>query len=293
MEHRISVAQRNFSATLLDPGMCKLENGSRGAVEGTTLFVGRCQGTREFSVEHWQHERTQLFGELRKHVNLAEIADLAEYSGKRGVRWATETGAEPRSGDKVRMVVQPFSKLNPTEADSAYFNQAVLQFNQAFEIEEFPDTVAEVLSFLLLAQLALLGDGRNAPVRTKGKLARSTIAAVAFTLLEDGAIGNYLVGLIRALLNVTTHSNEEQRNFEARQAAAQIYAQVAKVSLRQVAKAVNVNPSTVSRWLKEESFCQAVEGLRRLFSSPHVKNTIEEGRKRKAARQGKSHSPTE
>ena len=148
--------------------------GVRGAVEGTTLFVGRCQGTREFSVEHWQHERTQLFGELRKHVNLAEIADLAEYSGKRGVRWATETGAEPRSGDKVRMVVQPFSKLNPTEADSAYFNQAVLQFNQAFEIEEFPDTVAEVLSCYSRNWLFLVTGGMLRYVRKESSLVQQS-----------------------------------------------------------------------------------------------------------------------
>jgi hypothetical protein len=227
--------------------------------------------------ELWSHERDKLFAELRRYQIPAGILNAVEGFGwHRPVRWVTSTGAKPEKGDKAWPVVMPRQKLlRPTAEEKAAYEEALSLFESAFEVDGdlLPSNAGEVLAYCLVGQLKLL-DGRPAsPVRGKGRLARSKIAAAAIMLLLDSSNqppGPNLINLLRALLNVEAPDAKAMQAFWARHVAIQILAQDPARSLRAVAREVGASAISLSRWSKEPDFIEEVELCRRRLSPSRI-----------------------
>ena len=90
------------------------------------------------------------------------------------------------------------------------------------------------------------------------------IAWVATDLLGSCELWNYspgpqLNGLIRELLNVDSNKAGATRHVEEQKQAAFIIAQDPKVHTRELAKKLDVNASTISRWRRNPEFKKEVE----------------------------------
>jgi hypothetical protein len=130
-----------------------------------------------------------------------------------------------------------------------------------------PKTAGDALAGCLLYQLALTNT-ETAPVRSKKMLAPSVIAGVAIYILETCALfdqpaGQELIALFRALLKVDRRPLKSSREFSARYKAAWILAQRPNVSTRELARILDVEPSSVSRWRKDVSFGKMVDSKKR------------------------------
>jgi hypothetical protein len=82
------------------------------------------------------------------------------------------------------------------------------------------------------------------------------------------APGPQLNELLRELLDLNRPRHGVSRNFAARYYAAEILARIPAISIRQLAASVEVQPSTVKRWLDEptdnpRSFTQQVAKVRK------------------------------
>src|SRR6516165_9897866 len=129
-------------------------------------------------------------------------------------------------------------------------------------------TASEYLAFFLRICLRDLEyavrRGNSAPVRTEKLVPRSVIAWVATDLLGSCELWNYspgpqLNGLIRELLNVDSNKAGATRHVEEQKQAAFIIAQDPKVHTRELAKKLDVNASTISRWRRNPEFKKEVE----------------------------------
>jgi hypothetical protein len=126
---------------------------------------------------------------------------------------------------------------------------------------------SEALAFLLRLELRVLKYAErrsSAKARTDPRLIpRSTIADVAWDLLQRSAWryppGEALVDLIRELLNLENPKPQHPRKPEAQESAAKILAGDPTIGVAELAKAVGVNKSSVSRWLKHPNFKAMVE----------------------------------
>jgi hypothetical protein len=126
---------------------------------------------------------------------------------------------------------------------------------------------SEALAFLLRSELRVLKYAErrsSAKARTDPHLIpRSTIADVAWDLLQRSAWryppGEALVDLIRELLNLENPKPQHPRRPEAQESAAKILAGDPTIGVAELAKAVGVNKSSVSRWLKHPNFKAMVE----------------------------------
>jgi hypothetical protein len=139
------------------------------------------------------------------------------------------------------------------------------------EPPRFPDTAGEVLASELRMVLASLREAERAqrhrkssksPVRDAGMLPRSMLSEVAVDLLRDCKDGQYppgheLVCLIRELLNVDLANKDASREYTARELAINLVA-AGYSGVRDLARVVRVSPSTVSQWLRDPSFNEAV-----------------------------------
>lgn len=216
----------------------------------------------------WMDHRIELFRRLREFEIPSAVIDAVEsLEWSRAARWVTPSGKKPQSGEKAILRLMPKKKLRMTANDQEEYKEAYRKFDAAFEVPGFAGNAGEVLALCLLKELRSLGDGRNSPVRTRGKLARSVIAAAAITLLEDQADdGTFLTELLRELLSVKLPSPEDTRHYQARQAAAQIAAQAPHLGVRAIAAAVGVDPGTVSRWRKQPSFVAKAEMFQKILA---------------------------
>jgi hypothetical protein len=222
----------------------------------------------------WMDQRIGLFNELRKHAIPTAVVDAVKsLEWHRPARWVTPTGKKPQKGEKAILRLKPRQKkFRPTTTEEQEYREALSKFDAAFEVPGFAGNAGEVLAYCLLNELRSLGDGRNSPVRTHGKLSRSVIAAAAVTLFEDqDPEGSFLTELLRELLLVKVPSAEETRQFQAREAATQIIARAPHLGIRAIAGAVGVNPATVSRWRKEPSFVAKVEKFREILANPRIR----------------------
>jgi hypothetical protein len=126
---------------------------------------------------------------------------------------------------------------------------------------------SEALAFLLRSELRVLKYAErrsSAKARTDPHLIpRSTIADVALDLLQRSAWryppGEALVDLIRELLNLENPKPQHPRRPEAQESAAKILADDPTIGVAGLAKAVGVNKSSVSRWIKHPNFKAMVE----------------------------------
>jgi hypothetical protein len=219
----------------------------------------------------WAYERVKLFAVLRKYQIPEDIIGAVEdLDSSRPVRWVSSHGTEPVVGGRAWPILMPRKKGKSTQEDTAY-QRALPLFEKAFEMdaELLPSNAGELLAYHLIGQLRLVDGKPASPVRTKGRLARSRIAAAAIVLLEDkfdGPPGPNMIRLLRALLNIDVPDSETTQLFWARHVAADILAQDPTRSLRAVARMVNVSAITLSRWKKEPEFNEAIEKNQKVLS---------------------------
>jgi DNA-binding MurR/RpiR family transcriptional regulator len=96
------------------------------------------------------------------------------------------------------------------------------------------------------------------------RVPRSLIAEIAMDLLGSCETweyppGHFLNGLVRELLNLDHDRQGMSRDVERQELAAAIIAQAPKVGTRELAKALHVNASTISRWRRSPEFKKLVE----------------------------------
>ena len=113
--------------------------------------------------------------------------------------------------------------------------------------------------------------GQRAPVRHGGKLPKTAIAAIAVILLEnyveqDEVPGENLVELIRELLGVDLPIISGKFDNEKRTNAVWAFAQHPDLGVRELAKLLEVNPSTIVRWKKDPAFIDRIKGIRQAIN---------------------------
>jgi hypothetical protein len=134
-----------------------------------------------------------------------------------------------------------------------------------------PRTASEALAFCLSMELGAHKELAASPVRSGGLLPPSTIAYIAFDLLQSYTVappGPYLQRLIAELLKIPAVSDDELRLRAAKQRAAYIVAQAPNLSAELIAELVEVDRRSIDRWKKDEAFEAQVTELRELISSP-------------------------
>lgn len=134
-----------------------------------------------------------------------------------------------------------------------------------------PKTAGEALAFCLSLELEVLKRVGNSPVRSGGRLPPSTIAYIAFDLLEGYTVappGPYLQRLIRDLLKLSTAAQDQVSSYTSQQKAAYIMAQAPDLSLSSIASLAGVDRKTVSRWTREPEFKARVAQLCEFIKSP-------------------------
>jgi hypothetical protein len=113
----------------------------------------------------------------------------------------------------------------------------------------------------------------KAPVLKGETLSRLVIADLAMTMVEvcEFQPGENLICLLQELLDVDRHrASQAEKPSEAFQHAVQIDAQSAiqekTIGVRQLAKMVSVNASTVSGWRRDPDYQEAVATFKSVFS---------------------------
>ena len=125
----------------------------------------------------------------------------------------------------------------------------------------------EALALLLRIELrALKYAERRSSAKARSSphlIPRSTISDVALDLLERSEwrypLGEQLVDLFRELLNLENPKQQYPRELEAQEKAANILAHNPQIGVAELAKAVGVNKSSVSRWMKRPDFQDRVK----------------------------------
>jgi len=232
----------------------------------------------DMSLEELNELRESAFSELRNFSIPEQFIDAVQsYRERSGVKWFTAND-EPATylapGAPLRPVVDPPEKVSPAQV-AEYLTKAedflIARMNSPKkEGDPLPSTAGEALSLCLLSHVLLERD-EGAQARAKQVLPRSTIGAVAVDMLEscevfDYAPGPKLVSLIRSLLDADRPKLAHTRDFEARYKAAWIMAQV-EWSARAIARVVDVNVTTVSRWQKDPAFQKKVESHRSFIAN--------------------------
>jgi hypothetical protein len=129
-------------------------------------------------------------------------------------------------------------------------------------------TASEALAFFLRIFLRELGHAEKTrkapPVRAMNLVPRSLNAEIAMDLLNSCGTwayppGTLLNSLIRELLNLNHDKQGMSRKVDAQEEAADILARDPSVRTRELARALHVNASTISRWRRSPEFKQRVE----------------------------------
>jgi transposase-like protein len=214
----------------------------------------------QISFDEWLHRKRVRCSELRKNDFIPpELIDLVENGEERTL---------------VRLLLTPaIDDSLPEPVRGWQFDVKVIgtKPNQgvgAGETESADDiTAAGALALLLRILLRQLKDAEKepgaAPVRIGKLLSRSLIGETAHDLLECCQYWNYapeleLVQLIGELLDQHDYKQGAAREFEARQQAIFLLAQMPEIGVRELARQVDVNPTTVLRWKKHSEFKEEV-----------------------------------
>jgi hypothetical protein len=225
----------------------------------------------EPSLDEWNHVRTAAFARLREDGFVPkELLDLVEHFEERTViqplSYKTADGAGLRLGIQV-----PGKKTKKTTNEKIAEIREWVALGRRMLADDKKDktelTASEGLAFLLricLRELKHAEKTRNAaPVRKQQLVPRSVIAEVATDLLGSCELWNYVPGqhlnaLISELLNVD-RVKHWARHVDGQNQASFIIAQNPKVHTRELARRLDVNASTISRWRRSPEFKEKVE----------------------------------
>lgn len=125
----------------------------------------------------------------------------------------------------------------------------------------------------LRSELAVLREGQKqvgvAPVYSKQTMMRPEIADLAMEMLSalEEAPGDELQALFLELLDLDRHRKTLAEKHEGpRYDAAWLEAQIPNLGVRELAKEVNVSPSTVTSWRKDSGYQKAIDANRHVIS---------------------------
>jgi hypothetical protein len=178
--------------------------------------------------------------------------------------------------DCNEVIINASKKFTKTEATRAL-------------VHSHPDT-KRGLSRWLSDELRKVRDGEKivgrAPVLRREALSRLTIADIALTMLEclEEQVGENLICLTQELLDVDRHRSAlADARTEAFENAAAIEGQSAasgkSIGVRQMARLVSVNPSTVTAWRRREDYKKSVNRWREMASRPEFQKLINQYRR--------------
>ena len=204
----------------------------------------------EYSLDEWDHIRTAAFARLRKDGFIpSELLDLVEHF-------------------KERTVVQSSVSKIFDDAGRAGFRLGIKPVTEKRKKTKNVLTASEALAFFLRISLRELKHAeimrQGAPVRTQQLVPRSVIAWVATDLLSSCGLWNHSPGahlnaLIRELLNLDTDTAGATRHVDEQKQASWIIAQDPTVGTRELARRLDVDASTISRWRRNPGFKKEVE----------------------------------
>jgi hypothetical protein len=248
--------------------MPKIENPHLIEIELCGERAKISQSEYELSADEWYRRRTEAFAQLRKVGFIpGELLDLVEHFKEKAlvqpfVYRPTEK-VELRFGVKV-----PGKQEEGSKAQRFAEIMAAYKRMQDDDDEKEGMTASEALAFLLRIFLRELKHAERsrkaAPVRTLNLAPRSLIAEIAMDLLGSCETwghppGQFLNSLIRELLNLEHDRKGMSRDVETQERAAGIVAQAPMVRTRELASALHVNASTISRWRRSPEFKKMVE----------------------------------
>jgi hypothetical protein len=249
--------------------MPKIENPHHIRIELDGQRAKISQGEYELSEDEWYRRRTEAFAQLREKVTGIpdEILELVEH-------FKGQTIVQPfvyRPGKKVELRFGVKVLGTQEGADKAQRLAEMIAIGKRLHAEEAEEkegmTASEALAFFLRMSLRELKHAEKnrkaAPVRTLGLVPRSLIAEIALDLLGSCETwghppGHWLNNLIRELLNLEHDRQGMSRDVETQERAAGVLAQAPSMRTRELARALDVNASTISRWRRSPEFKQMV-----------------------------------
>jgi hypothetical protein len=255
----------------------KIENPHHIQIELDGHRAKISQPEYELSPEEWYRRRTDAFAQLRKVGGIPdEILELVE-------DFEEQTLVQPfvyRPGKKVELRFGVKVLGAQDRADKAGRLAEMIAVGKRLHAEEEEKegmTASEALAFFLRMSLRDLKHAEKsrtaAPVRTLNLTARSLIAEIAMDLLGSCETwghppGPLLNSLIRELLNLEHDRQGMSRDIETQERAADIVAQAPTVRTRELARALRVNASTISRWRRSPEFKQMVARKEETLKNP-------------------------
>jgi hypothetical protein len=228
----------------------------------------------ETSAEEWYRRRTDAFAQLRKTRFIPdELLDLVEHFNERTlVEPFVYTLPTPEVA--LRFGVKIAGKQED-RCNTKRFAELMAAHKRTQDDDEKDGwTGSETLAFMLRMMLRNLKHAernrQGAPVRSLNLAPRSLIAEIAMGLLESCETwghppGPLLNSLLRELLNLEHYGEGKAQDVATQKLAAGIVAHNPTVGTRQLAKALHLNASTISRWRRSPEFKKLVE--RKLESS--------------------------
>jgi hypothetical protein len=231
----------------------------------------------EYSLDEWDYIRTAAFARLRKDGFIPnELLDLVEHFEERTVVQSLVRKTADGTGITMGIKV-PSKKPTKTKRESiTEIAEMIAVGKRLLTDDQKKLTASEALAFFLIISLRELKHAemmrQGAPVRTQQLVPRSVIAEVATDLLGSCELWNYSPGphlnaLIRELLNVDRDKHGAIRHVDERKQASLIIAQDPKVPTRELARRLDVDASTISRWRRSPEFKREVERTARWIAS--------------------------
>jgi len=218
-------------------------------------------------VEKARHKelRERDFDDVRRCLNplfhpLVEAVQAGNVAAE--VFWCTTDGFAPKPGDTAFPLVAP-QKFDRGLAEW-HLAQSPVRYDQNYQPGDYPSEAGEALAMVLLWQFWRLRDNSRGSAEALGLLSRSSISFVCMEImrLRKGPQGSHLLDLVSALLETDRPRLGSSKEFQARRDAAWLCAQDPELGPRQLARIVEVNASTVSRWLRDPSFRHEIDGAR-------------------------------
>jgi hypothetical protein len=256
--------------------MPKIENPHLIEIELSGQRAKISQSEYELSADEWYRRRTEAFAQLRKVGFVPdELLDLVEH-------FKEQTLVQPfvyRPTEKLELRFAVKVAGGQAEGGKAQSFTEIMAAHKRMQGDDEKEgmTASETLAFLLRISLRELKHAEKnrkaAPVRTLNLVPRSLIAEIAMDLLGSCETwghppGPLLNSLIRELLNLEHDRQGMSRDVETQERAAGIVAQAPNVRTRELARALHVNASTISRWRRSPEFKRMVERKKEALKAP-------------------------